>query len=230
MKNSTLAPNGATPLQKAVEFLRTLAGKPQKQRYADAVLRKIKRGEKHSTLGVEVRDEAYTRAKAERWLSRLVDYGLKPEHLCVEFGCGSLWAAEPVIRYLDSGRFIGLDVTDQFYEFGRQRIGTLLREKQVKLAVIAKPSLREIASLQPDYIYSRKVLPHVNKASLPQYMANVASLMHPKTVAVLDNTPTFDDEGNVSGRRHTVEEMQALLPASLEIRQERYAAIIRHRG
>ena len=189
---------------------------------------KLRRGEKHSTLGVEVRDEAYTRGKAERWAQHLVNFGLQPGHLCVEFGCGSLWAAEPVIRYLQAGCFFGLDVTDQFYELGVQRIGALVAEKQVRLAVISEQSLREVAALRPDFLFSRKVLSHVSKENLPQYLANLTSLMQPGVVAVLDNTPTLGPDGEIAGLRHSVEDMRPFLPPSFEVQQHRYAALVRH--
>jgi hypothetical protein len=158
----------------------------------------------------------------------MVDYGLKRDHLCVEYGCGSLWAAEPIIRFLDTGHYYGLDITDKFYEFGRARLGDLLLEKQVRLGVIGDEKLREVAALKPDFIFSRKVLPHVADDALPRYLANVAGLMSVKTIAVLDNTPVVGDDGKVvTGRRHSVEKMQKLLPPGFEIRQERYGAMLR---
>ena len=211
--------------------MRALFRKPAEQRYLAAMKRKLASGAEHSTLGEKIRDEAYTRAKAERWAERVIELGLKPDHLCVEYGCGSLWAAEPIIRYLDRGRFYGIDLTDQFYAVGRQRLADLVAEKQVRLAVISEPTLREIAALQPDVLFSRKVLPHVAEDALQRYLSNVCSVMAPKTLAILDNTPVIDKEnGSIRGRRHTVEAMRALLPPGFEIEQGRWAALLRRRG
>ena len=193
----------------------------------DAVLGKIARGTEHSTLGPHIRDEDYTRGKAERWAERLIEAGLKPEHFCVEYGCGSLWAAEPVIRYLQPGSYYGLDLTDQFYKFGRERIGSLLDEKQVRLAVISPESLRAVAALQPDFIFSRKVLPHVKADALPRYLANIASLMTPKTIAVIDNYPTTGADGAITGREYDVRDLRPHLPATLDVQQAPFAVIIR---
>jgi cyclopropane fatty-acyl-phospholipid synthase-like methyltransferase len=229
LKNSTLAgPPAPSPLQKALGRLQALFRKPAEERYLAGMAKKLAAGAKHSTLGPRIRDEEYTREKAERWAERMVaEYGLKPDHLCVEYGCGSLWAAEPILRYLAPGRYIGLDITDQFYEYGRARIGDLLREKQARLGVIAPEKLKEVAALQPDFLFSRKVLPHVAEDGLARYLANVASLLTPKTVAVLDNTPMHDDAGNLTGRRHTAEAMQKLLPPGFAIEQSLYGARLR---
>ncbi|MDQ7249156.1 methyltransferase [Dongia sedimenti] len=227
MKNATLAQPASSLLQKALNRLRELFLGTPEARYLAAMKKKLAAGAKHSTLGPLIRDEAYTRGKAEDWAKRMIDYGLKEDHLCVEFGCGSLWAAEPIVRFLQPGRYIGLDLTDEFYEYGRQRLGDLLREKQVRLAVIGEAKLREVAALQPDFLFSRKVLPHVAEDALQRYLANVASLMTPKTIAVLDNTPMFTEDGKITGRRHSVEAMQKLLPPGYVIEQSRYAAILR---
>jgi hypothetical protein len=207
---------------------RILAQTPEEQ-YIDLLKGRMAAGWEHSTLGPKIRDEAYTRRKADAWAERMVLYGLKPDHLCVEYGCGSLWAAEPIIRFLEPGRYFGLDITDAFYEFGRARLADLLREKPVRLGVISEATLREVAALKPDFLFSRKVLPHVAEEALPRYLANIASLMKPKTIAVLDNTPVAGDDGKISGRRYSVEMMQALLPAGFEIEQAQYAALLRRR-
>ena len=228
LKSQTLAQPASSSLQKAFNRVRDLFRKPGEKRYLAAMKKKLAAGEGHSTLGPLIRDEAYTRGKAEDWAQQMIEiYGLKPDHLCVEYGCGSLWAAEPIIRFLAPRRYYGIDITDEFYEYGRARLGDLLREKQVRLGVIADAKLREVAALQPDFLFSRKVLPHVADDALQRYLANVASLMTPKTIAVLDNTPIFAEDGTLTGRRHTVEAMQKLLPAGYVIEQSRYAAILR---
>ena len=80
------------------------------RRYERRILERMARGDLTNTLGIQIRDEAQIRAEAERWLAVLIELGLRPDALCVEYGCGSLWCAEPVIRHLQPGRFIGLGV------------------------------------------------------------------------------------------------------------------------
>ncbi|GAB2177825.1 hypothetical protein DLREEDagr8_33830 [Dongia sp. agr-C8] len=227
LKNSTLARPEPSPVQKAFKRFKALFRKPAEERYLRFMEKKLAAGAEHSTLGAKIRDEAYTRAKAERWAQRMIEYGLQPGHLCIEYGCGSLWAAEPIIRYLDRNRFYGIDLSDQFYEFGRARLADLIAEKEVRLGVISEPVLREIAGLQPDFLFSRKVLPHVAESALPRYLANVCSVMAPKTFAILDNTPVPQPDGSMVGRRHTVEAMRAQLPAGFTIAQDRWGAILR---
>jgi hypothetical protein len=169
------------------------------------------------------------RAAAERWLAVLVGLGLRPNDLCVEYGCGSLWCAEPVIRRLQPGRFIGLDATDRFYELGRQRLGGLLTEKQVGLAVIARRTLAEVAALKPALVYSHRVLHHVPRRALKRYVRNLASLLNERTVLVIENTRPSPGESR-NGRRYTADDIQAFLPRNWQCRQEPFGLLITYQA
>ena len=191
--------------------------KPER-RYERRILNRMARGELTNTLGVQIRDEAGIRAAAERWLATLVGLGLGPDDLCVEYGCGSLWCAEPIIRHQRPGRFIGLDATDRFYELGRQRLGSLLIEKQVGLAVISRRTLSDIAAMKPALVYSHRVLHHVPPRTLPRYVRNIASLLNEQTTLVIENL-----------RRYAAEDIQAHLPRGWQCRQEPFGLLITHR-
>jgi len=189
------------------------------RRYERRILKRMARGNLTNTLGVRIRDEPHTRAAAERWLAALVELGLRPDDLCVEYGCGSLWCAEPVIRHLEPGRFVGLDATDRFYELGRQRLGGLLTDKQVGLAVISRRTLREIAALKPALVYSHRVLHHVPRRGLARYVRRIASLLNERTILVIEN-----------GRRYGAEDIQPHLPRNWRCRQEQFGLVITHRA
>jgi hypothetical protein len=189
------------------------------RRYERRILKRMARGELTNTLGVQIRDEAGIRAAAERWLAILVGLGLGPDDLCVEYGCGSLWCAEPVIRHQRPGRFIGLDATDRFYELGRQRLGSLVTEKRVDTAVISRRALKKVAARKPAFIYSHRVLHHVPRHALPRYVHSIASLLSEQTTLVIENL-----------RRYSAEDVQAHLPRGWQCRQEPFGLLITHRA
>jgi len=202
-------------------------GRPER-RYERRVIRRMARGDLTNTLGVQILDEAQTRAAAEQWRATLVKLGLRPEHLCVEYGCGSLWCAEPTIRNLQPGRFIGLDATDRFYEFGRQRLGGLLAEKRVGLAVISRRTLSEVAALKPDFVYSHRVLHHVPRRALRRFVRNLASLLNERTILVIENGRPSRD-GSLK-RRYKANDIQRYLPRDWRCRQEPFGLVITYRG
>jgi len=195
--------------------------------YERRILDRMARGKLTNTLGVQVRDEAHVRAMAGRWLAMLVGLGLRPDDVCVEYGCGSLWCAEPVIRHLQPGRFIGLDVTDSFYRLGRQRLAGLLAEKQPSLAVISRKSLRKVAALQPALVYSHRVIHHVPRHALGRYVRNLASLLNERTILVIENTRPAPGEAR-DGRGYVAADIQPHLPRNWHCRQEAFGLLITH--
>ncbi len=222
-------PKAASPWRRSALALlnlwHALMGAGPERRYERRILRRMARGDLTNTLGVQIRDEAHVRETSEQWLAMLVERGLRPDDLCVEYGCGSLWCAEPAIRYLRPGRFVGLDATHRFYELGRQRLGRLLGEKQVRLAVISRRSLREVAALKPAFVYSHRVLHHVPREALARYVRSFASILDKRTIAVIENTRSAPgDEG-----RYGAEDIQQYLPPNWQCRQEPYGLLITHR-
>ena len=194
--------------------------------YRRRVLRRLAKGELHATLGNDVRDAEYTRSKAERWLTNLIELGLRPGDLCVEYGCGSLWCAEPFIKYMDRNCYIGLDVTDAFYEMGRNRLGILLETKAVRLAVVSRGTLKGVAAMRPRFVFSRKVLPHVPRRALPRYVASLVSLMNEQTIVVIDNTPQATSD-TIRGRRHSIDDLIPHLPPHVQCAQLPFALVLR---
>ena len=72
-------------------------------------------------LGVDIDSEPETK-RASRVVKNLRACGLAPHHLVVDFGCGSLWIGEALMRYLEPGNYIGMDVIDDFYTEGLTRL------------------------------------------------------------------------------------------------------------
>jgi cyclopropane fatty-acyl-phospholipid synthase-like methyltransferase len=209
-------------------WLTARRGLPE-QRYAERTLKRMAAGKLRDTLGLEVRDEAATRKKAELWLEQMIELGLRPEHRCVEYGCGSLWCGEPVIRYLQPNRYVGLDVTDGFYEFGRQRLGSLLDERQVKLAIISRQSLAEVAALKPDFVFAHRVLHHVPPRGLARFVRSICSLLDERTVLVIENKPRPKRRENVTRARYRAADIEQYLPKDWICRPFSFGFLITHR-
>jgi len=203
----------------------------RKARYAHRWIRRLQGGRKHSTLGATVKDEAVTRHKAVRWLDYLVRLGLKPEHVCVEIGCGSLWAAEPVINYLLPNRYVGLDITDYFYELGRQRLDPMLRERGVELAVISQDTLPKIAARRADFVFARKVLAHVRPSELPDFITTLCALLGPGSLGVIDNPNVPQTRlRNPATLDYSLADFTAHLPPDFSCTQDERAILVRRKS
>src|ERR1700743_3726367 len=72
-------------------------------------------------------------SKFQRWLKTMA---LKKTQRVIEYGCGSRRLGAHFIRYLDPGRFFGMDVVSGFYETGLEALGPqMVAEKKPRLSV-----------------------------------------------------------------------------------------------
>src|SRR5262245_26943485 len=94
------------------QFARWLVDNPggtYGQFYAADARRRIDAGSPHATLGVDSVDREAVMARARRLVEGFKAAGCKPEHVVVDYGCGSLWIGEAFMDYLEPGKYIGLD-------------------------------------------------------------------------------------------------------------------------
>jgi hypothetical protein len=177
------------------------------------------------TLGNDL-DPIPARARAESLLSRLKWMGCRPDHLVIDFGCGSLWVGEVLMRYLDPGRYLGMDVVDFFYIEARQRLEpAVLQERQPAFDVISVDSLARGRARNPDFILSTAVLHHVRPWELSEYFSQIVSLCAPSTRVIIGHKP--HDRTRVHARgilQHSRDEIRRVLaPLGYEPRFERSA-------
>lgn len=196
-----------------------IRGRPQDRYVLRQAYRRLMGG-RHSVLGNDVKDGAAARRKAEDFLGELQRFGLRRGHRCIEVGCGSLWAAEPVIEFLQPDRFLGLDVTDFFYGPARQRLRAgLIDEKRPELAVISAESLETGRRFLPDFIFSRRTLVHVPPAELSTFLGQACGMMTSATICVHE-TPSRPIRGyqfNKYSWMHSCSDLRAALPPGFKL-------------
>jgi hypothetical protein len=108
----------------------------------------------------------------------LVQFGLKPEDVCVDYGCGTLRIGIHLIRYLKPGGYWGMDVSEFFLDEGRRLLDELLlHEKRPNLRLISGASIAEAAAASPRMVLSNRVLRHVSPHLLPEVLGNISRLI-----------------------------------------------------
>ena len=91
------------------------------------------------TLGSHV-NQRFQRRRALAMRELLVGLGLRPGHAVLDYGCGSLWIGEALIEYLDAGRYIGLDVVEDFWREALDRLDpALVAAKRPNLGLLDTP-------------------------------------------------------------------------------------------
>jgi cyclopropane fatty-acyl-phospholipid synthase-like methyltransferase len=104
---------------------------------------------------------------------------LKPHHRLLDFGCGTLVGGVPLINYLDTGCYFGVDIRPKVIEEGRKEIRELqLEGKQPTLYVCESIGSLSI-SVSFDYIFSFFVLGLLNMSQLKELFHFISGHLNP---------------------------------------------------
>lgn len=109
-------------------------------------------------------------------IEMLKQQGLLPYHRFLELGCGPLTAAIPVIDYLDTGHYVGVDIRSSVLGMGWREIGkNNLARKNPRLICSDNFGSDFISAERAfDFVYSFSVLFHLNDELLDRYFATVS--------------------------------------------------------
>jgi hypothetical protein len=144
--------------------------------YAETSAKKRREGLPHANLGGNLKSGEFGRSGVH-FFDWLVELGLKPDHNFADYGCGTLRMGVHAIKYLEPGRYWGLEISGDFLEEGRKLVGqALLEEKQPHLHTISPGSVAEAASASPFMVISTKVFNHVHPDELAAYFHNIMTI------------------------------------------------------
>jgi cyclopropane fatty-acyl-phospholipid synthase-like methyltransferase len=113
-------------------------------------------------------------------IEMLKKQGLLPEHTFLELGCGPMTGGIPVIEYLQSGNYVGVDIRSSVLNLGWREIGKAgLSGKNPRLICSPDFASEYIADMKVDFVYSFSVLFHLNDEVLNAYFSAVSSRLKP---------------------------------------------------
>jgi SAM-dependent methyltransferase len=139
-------------------------------------------GGTHSTLG----PHPIWEAQGQEVLQELIEQGLKPTDIVVDFGCGTLREGLHFIRYLEPGHYIGLDIDERVLQAGRRLVRPeLLALKRPFLAIVSEEVIDQVAALKPAWVASSYVLSQMPPWEVDEYVDNLAKLMEGGGRAIL---------------------------------------------
>lgn len=153
---------------------------------------RILEGHKHHSLG-RVLSEGDWRTKGQapfelicRIYTELTGTSVLARDLTVcDYGCGTLRVGAHFIDYLEPGHFIGLDVSAQLIEMGRQMHADLLQDKSPYLAT-SKAGIAQAAEMAPDLLFAFNVVCHIHPDEEETFYDNLHRLLaKPGAIALL---------------------------------------------
>jgi SAM-dependent methyltransferase len=144
-------------------------GSSFKDYFVDIAKNDLAQGRKHPSLG----RVAWER-KFHHFQARL---GIRPDDVCVDYGCGTLRMGIHAIQFLNRGCYWGLDIDQDLLDQGRRLIRPQVEDKAPNLRVISPATVREAASAKPALLFSLRVLIHVHPYELDEYIANILTII-----------------------------------------------------
>lgn len=89
------------------------------------------------------------------------DFGMRPEHRYLDYGCATVAAGQHAIRFLEAGNYVGMDVSASAIAIGRKRIeGTDLKDKRPQLFHVEDGRFPETEFEPFDYAAAFSVFTH----------------------------------------------------------------------
>lgn len=91
----------------------------------------------------------------------LKDMGLMPKHYLCDIGCGTLRGGLPIIKYLDDGRYFGIEVREKVLEEGRKELEEAGLEGNNPTLLLCSDMSQLTIDRKFDYIWGFSVLFHM---------------------------------------------------------------------
>ena len=155
--------------------------------YVERFRDRLDRPGSHANIGNVPVEPERTKAYAQEVLRLLRSLGMRPDHDCVDYGCGSLHVGEPLIDYLAPGGYRGLDVTRAFFEDALTRFDPdWLSEKRPRFDVIGPEVLAELRNRPPDFVVCSHVLILVHPSDLADFATRLTGVLGPSTRCLLE--------------------------------------------
>jgi hypothetical protein len=148
-----------------------------KDYFGEVVSDHVKQRRLHPTLGENLRGGAFGEFGQDAF-NRILKFGLSPNDVCVDYGCGTLRVGIHFIRYLGRGHYWGLDIHQALLDEGARLIGAeLMAEKQPRLHVLSPPLVKQAGKANPKLLFSIAVLIHVHLDELEEYFGNILTII-----------------------------------------------------
>jgi SAM-dependent methyltransferase len=183
-------------------------GSSFKDYFADLVKKDLAQGRRHPSLGRILWEERFHNFQARM--------GIRPDDVCVDYGCGTLRMGIHVIRFLNRGCYWGLDIDQDLLDRGCRTLGPQLEDKAPNLRVISPATVREAASSRPALLFSIRVLIHVHPDELGEYMGNILTIVRDGGRAVITGkwSPAQTFQFGRQSWAHSLEELNRVATAN----------------
>lgn len=125
-------------------------------------------------------------------LSVLADAGMKPKNSLFDLGCGTGRLSIQAIKYLESGKYFGCDISETMLLHARKLTSSL--QKDSKFIHLNSPNFENLPVF--DFICAFSVFTHMEPEDSYSYIKALKTISHSKTKLVLSIIPIESDLGH----------------------------------
>jgi predicted O-methyltransferase YrrM len=136
----------------------------------------------------------YDVARGDYHLAFLRRHGLEPHHRVVDFGCGYGRSAIPLLRYLDPGRYIGVEISNQRLRLARDFVRhEELEDRRPRFIHSFDTAMRYLEDGGTDYFWAQSVFTHMPPKDSRAALAALARVLAPDGLGLLDYSVASGD-------------------------------------
>lgn len=129
--------------------------------------------------------ESRWKPKTSRWkrighlqFQFLVQQGLKPEHSLLDIGCGTLRGGIYFIKYLNPGKYTGIDISPEAIKIAQELIiKEDLEDRRPRLLITADSQFKEFLGETFDFILSYNVFFHLPPEEIEEIFQSIGKIM-----------------------------------------------------
>lgn len=104
----------------------------------------------------------------------LTSHGLRPEHRLLDIGCGTLRGGIPLIEYLETGHYVGVEARAEVLEEGRKELAESGLEYKHPLLIQAADPAQIQLEAPFDFAWAFMVLIHMHDEVVDAYLGLVS--------------------------------------------------------
>lgn len=131
-------------------------------------------GNRHALVG----EASLWRLKRDFQITFLKEHGLRPDHVVLDVGCGTLRGGIPLISYLDAGNYFGTEVRSEVLQQARKELSK--SDLVGKRPTLLMSDMTQLRLDRPvDFAWAFSVLIHMTDEVLERCLASVSNALAP---------------------------------------------------